>query len=130
MTTHSHSSSIERTGRISAILAVVCAIHCALMPLVITLLPLVGMQFLASHEVEIVLLGLGLGFGIYGVGKGFLTHSNRLPLAVVLLGVALVLSGLFFVPESMEPFFVSGGALLVGAAQVLNIRATRTCNNC
>ena len=125
-----NNTSIERSGRISAILSLACAIHCALMPLVITLLPLVGMQFLASHTVEFAMLAFGLGFGGYGVFKGYRSHRNRRPLAAVMLGSILVLTGLFLVPEAWEPFLVSSGALLVGIAQVMNIRANRVCKTC
>lgn len=124
---HAHSP-IERSNRVSAILALACAIHCAAMPMLISVLPLIGMQFLASHLMEGLLLAFGIGTGAYGIVRTYLQHRREsLPLTVFGIGTLLVAVGYFFAPESVEPFVVSGGALTIAAAQVLNIRLSRKC---
>lgn len=97
------------------------------MPLAVSLLPLLGMQFLASHLFEIILMGAGLGFGIYSVVRAYARHGRPGPLSIVIVGAVLVIIGLFLSPEMLEPLFVTTGALTIGAAQVLNIRLLRTC---
>lgn len=138
---HTHTSSTatasglrHTSGRISAILSIACAIHCALMPLVISVLPLVGLEFLASHTLEIVLLGAGLGFGFYSVLRSYLSvHGDLRPALLVSAGALLVVAGLFLVPHEMEHYLVPSGAILIGVAQVYNIRLAHrveACSDC
>jgi hypothetical protein len=126
--THHTSKTVDRSNRISAILSLACAIHCALMPIVFSALPLVGMQFLASHLLEGIILALGLGFGAYGVLKAyFYQHRYFPPVAVLGVGAVLIGVGFFFAAEAIEPFLVSIGAVCVAVAQVLNIRECKRC---
>ena len=131
MHAHPKTDSITTSSRVSAWLSIACAIHCALMPLAITTLPLLGLEFLASHWMEALLLGLGLGFGGYGILRGYFQRHHE-PLTLVLLGVgaALVVAGLFFAPESLEHVLIPVGAITVGIAQILNIRYSKTCVDC
>jgi predicted MFS family arabinose efflux permease len=124
---HSHApKNIDRSSRISALLSLACAIHCALTPMLISVLPLLGLEFLASHMLEFVLLGFGLGFGAYSILKGYFSQHHELrPVWVFAIGAALIISGMFFVPEALEPWMVSIGALTVGLAQVLNVRTCK-----
>ncbi len=127
MHTHSHKS-IARSNRVSALLSIACAIHCALMPMVISILPLIGMQFLASHLLEGMMLAFGVGFGVYGVLRSYFTqHRDIRPVIALVTGVVLITLGFFFAPESLEPYFVSIGALGIATAQVLNMRSCRKC---
>jgi hypothetical protein len=101
------------------------------MPFLITVLPLIGLEFLASHVLEVIILIGGLGFGAYGVAKAyFKTHREFLPVGLLLAGSSLVISGLFLVPEHLEHFFIPAGAIIVGIAQVVNIRMSRACTTC
>jgi MerC mercury resistance protein len=131
MHAHSHShQNTDRSSRLSALLSIACAIHCALTPMLISILPLIGMQFLASHLLEGVLLAFGVGFGAYGVLRGyFYQHRDIRPVLALGAGVTLITIGFFFAPESVEPFLVSTGALGIAAAQILNMRAARKCNH-
>ncbi len=124
---HSHQN-VARSNRISALLSLACAIHCAAMPMLISILPLIGMQFLASHLLEGLLLAFGVGFGAYGVLRSYFTqHRDLRPVIALLSGVALITFGFFFASESLEPYFVSIGAIGIAIAQVLNMRSCRRC---
>jgi predicted MFS family arabinose efflux permease len=98
--------------------------------MLISVLPLIGMQFLASHLLEGVLLAFGVGFGAYGVLRGYFNqHRDIRPVWALGAGATLIAIGFFFAPESVEPFIVSTGALCIAAAQVLNMRAMRKCSH-
>jgi MerC mercury resistance protein len=131
MHAHSHShQNVDRSSRLSAILSITCAIHCALMPMLISILPLIGMQFLASHLLEGLLLSFGIGFGAYGVLRGYFTqHRDIRPVLALAVGTCLIAIGFFFAPEAVEPFLVSTGAIGIAIAQVLNMRAARKCSH-
>lgn len=131
---HQHISKSEDilvSNRIGAWMSIACAIHCALMPLAFSMLPLLGLEFLASHWLEVVLLSAGLGFGTYGILRAyFRQHRDPLPVLILAAGASLVLMGLFILPHELEHVAVPVGALLVGAAQVVNIRKSRVCKTC
>lgn len=127
MHAHTHKT-IDRSNRISALLSLACAIHCAAMPMIISVLPLIGMQFLASHLLEGLMLAFGVGFGAYGVLRAYWTqHHDLRPVAALGIGVCLIAFGFFFAPEAVEPFVVSSGAICIAIAQVLNMRSCRRC---
>ena len=120
--------NVERSNRISALLSLACAIHCAAMPMLISVLPLIGMQFLASHLLEGMLLAFGVGFGAYGVLKSyFMQHHDIRPVIALISGALMIAVGFFFARESVEPFLVSIGAVGIAIAQVLNLRSCRRC---
>lgn len=126
---HAHAQkNISRSSRISALLSLTCAIHCALTPMLLSMLPLLGLQFLASELLEIILLSFGIGFGAYSVLKAFFTqHRDLRPVIALVIGASLIVAGMFFVPEAFEPWLVPAGALCIGLAQILNIRACKNC---
>ena len=127
MHAHTHKG-INRSNRISALLSLACAIHCAAMPMLISILPLIGMQFLASHLLEGMLLAFGVGFGIYGVIRSYVyQHRDIRPVIFLATGTVMIAGGFFFAPEHIEPFMVSIGAISIAVAQVLNIRSCKRC---
>ncbi|MBP6640927.1 MAG: MerC domain-containing protein [Bacteroidia bacterium] len=127
MHAHTHKG-VNRSNRISALLSLACAIHCAAMPMLISILPLIGMQFLASHLMEGLLLAFGVGFGLYGVIRSYIyQHRDIRPVIALALGTLLIAGGFFFAPENLEPYFVSTGAIGIAIAQVLNIRSCKRC---
>ena len=121
---------LDRAGATASFL---CAIHCALMPLVITLLPLLGLSFLASEPVEWGLLLASASLGSLSLCLGFRQHQSRR--AFVILGVALVLlvagriseAGHFGVWGTIS--MVLGGFAMM-SAHLLNHRLCHACHNC
>jgi uncharacterized membrane protein YfcA len=96
--------------------------------MLISVLPLLGLQFLASHLLEGILLSVGIGFGAYGVLRAyFKQHRDIRPVVVLCVGAILIVLGMFLVSHEAEPYLVSVGALCVGAAQILNMRSCKHC---
>src|SRR5690349_16997900 len=79
------TDSLDTAGATASFL---CAIHCALMPLVITLLPLIGLAFLADHRVEWALFGLSAIVGVSSLCFGYREHRSRRALAILAVGLA------------------------------------------
>ncbi|RYZ64181.1 MAG: MerC domain-containing protein [Proteobacteria bacterium] len=101
--------AVDKLDRAGATASFLCAIHCALMPLIVTLLPLFGLSFLASEPVEWALLLLSAGFGTASICLGFKEHRSRKVFAVLGVGIMLLVAGRIF---HHIPF---GGAELVDA---------------
>ena len=70
-------SSGETLDRAGAAASFLCALHCAVMPFVITALPLLGLGFLASEPVEWALLGCSGILGALSLCVGFREHRRR-----------------------------------------------------
>ncbi|MGH9753672.1 MAG: MerC domain-containing protein [Blastocatellia bacterium] len=80
---------LDRLG-VAASLA--CAAHCAAMPLLIGLLPLVGLGFLAGEQTEWALAGLSIGVGSLNLTPSYARkHRQRRPLLLFAFGAGLVI---------------------------------------
>lgn len=114
---------LDQTG-IAASIA--CAIHCAALPLVATLLPLVGLTFLANPLVEISMLSLSLCVGLLALFTAYRLHQQMLPILILLAGFLLIGVG-HFIPHQ-EAILIPTGGLLIAAAHFFNIKAHKKFN--
>jgi hypothetical protein len=110
-----------------------CAIHCAAMPLVIGILPLLGLQVLEGPLAHRV-LAFFVSIFCTGIIPGFLRHRKMIVLKIMLPGLLLVLFATFGAPnylsESWEVPLISLGNLLVISAHWLNRRLLSCSANC
>jgi hypothetical protein len=123
----------ERLDGAGATASMICAVHCALMPLVITLLPLVGLGFLSSEPVEWSLLGLSALLGISSLCLGYRKHRSRKALCVLAVGLGLIATGhIIEMREIQGPsvFLVVCGGVTIAGAHLVNRYLCRTCNKC
>lgn len=76
---------------ISASLA--CAIHCAVLPMVYSSLPLFGVNIIDNVFFEYFMIALAFGIGAFSLWHGYKKHHHSLlPLAVFSLGMMLLLA--------------------------------------
>lgn len=74
---------------ISASLA--CAIHCAILPMVYTSLPLFGVNIIDNVLFEYFMILLAFVIGVYSLWHGYKKHHHSfLPLAVFSIGMLLL----------------------------------------
>lgn len=123
-------ANLDRTGATASFL---CAIHCAVMPLFVTALPLLGLSFLASEPVEWTLLLCSALLGTLALVVGYRQHRSASIFGV--LGVALVLlvGGRLAEEGGVEgwgqAFMVAGGLTMMGA-HLINRKLCRACSAC
>jgi len=107
-----------------------CAIHCALLPFVLTLLPFWGLEFLAHPAIEISMILLSLMIGAWSLGKSYRkVHQRILPIIILVLGFALIFIGHFSGIEILEPIFIPVGGLAIAGAHFWNIRLSKSCSH-
>ena len=107
-----------------------CALHCILLPILLPMLPLLGLSFLADHAWEHVFLLLTAALGTIALFSGFKRYHKRLyPFYLLYLGIALYWIKHNFAPE-YSPFFIIGGASLIVAAHFINIKLCNSCKQC
>lgn len=107
-----------------------CALHCIMLPILLPLLPLVGLSFLADHTWEHVFLLMTAALGTVALFSGFKRYHKRLyPFYLLYLGVALYWIKHDF-SEDVEALFIIGGASLIIAAHYMNIKLCESCKQC
>lgn len=112
-------SKLAIGGKIDAIgifLSVACAIHCLALPLLLGVLPLLGLELLADHEFEHFMM-----FAIFGVAGLTALHGVRIHGKYSVLGFFAVglVAFLFVRPalgEELHPIttLIGGSAFIVG----------------
>lgn len=120
----------DRLDRIGMVASCACAMHCALMPIVFGVLPLVGLGMLADERAEWVLIFIAIVIGAASLLPTYLRHHRRaMPLVLFAAGLTLIFIGktLFEESATLEASMVVVGALAVALAHFINRRFCRDC---
>jgi MerC mercury resistance protein len=123
----------NRLDRLGAAASLACAVHCAAMPLLAGLLPLVGMSFLASDQAEWLLVGLSLCVGSLSLAPSYARkHRQWRPVVLFTFGASLIIVVLLSGEEGsrLEAPAMALGALLIACAHLINRRLCRSCAAC
>jgi hypothetical protein len=101
-----------------------CAIHCALLPLFFSSLPLFGINIIHNVWFEVGMIGFAVGIGTFSLWHGFKKHHHRLqPLILFYLGSAFLITKQFFI--RYENWLLVPAVILIIVAHVQNYRACR-----
>jgi hypothetical protein len=114
--------------RLGALASFLCAIHCALLPFVLAVLPLLGLGFLASHGFERGFVLFACVLALSSLVGGYRRHRRPLPLRLALTGLVLLLMGVTFAENYsivLHSAMVTCGGLLVASAHFTNLRMDR-----
>ena len=115
--------------RVGATASFLCAIHCALLPFVLTLLPLLGLGFLAGHRFERDFVLFAASLALFALISGYRRHRYPLPLRLALPGLTLLVLGVVWVSEQQHVIehavMVTCGGLLVASAHFVNLYIDR-----
>jgi len=123
----------DRLDWLGAAASLACAVHCAAMPLLIGLLPLVGLGFLASDQTEWALAGLSLGVGSLSLIPSYARkHRQWRPLLLFAIGASLIIAMRLLAEDgsSLEAPALTLGALLIAFAHMINRRRCLSCAAC
>ena len=110
--------------------SIACAIQCTVFPLIVSVLPLIGLGFRAGDGVEKVFLGTSIVLAVGSFGWGFRYHRQLYIFLILISGFALIFFGRFWVHEKFEILFVVSGALVLASGHLLNRRLCRLCADC
>lgn len=110
--------------RIGATASFLCAVHCALLPFVVALLPLIGLGFLADHRYERVFVACAAVLASVTILTAWRRHRKLNALFLLGPGIALLLSGII-IDIGLHPWLHTGlvvcGGVLVASAHVVNL---------
>jgi hypothetical protein len=112
--------------RIGATGSLVCAVHCALLPLLIALLPSLGIATWLGDDFERGFVIFATLFGLAILAWSYRRHRTLRALALLLPGLAALWAAISFPPlhHALVPHAVvmTFGGTLVGLAHLANLR--------
>ncbi|PIQ26671.1 hypothetical protein COW36_01075 [bacterium (Candidatus Blackallbacteria) CG17_big_fil_post_rev_8_21_14_2_50_48_46] len=111
---------LKYLDQLGATLSLACAVHCALQPLLLIALPLMGLGFLMDETLETVFLAVTLSMAGWAFFSGF--NHHRKGSVFVFWGLAALLIGASRVQflESYEMLLAVSGALALMSGHLLN----------
>lgn len=125
--TRAHSRWLPKLDALGSAAAFLCALHCALLPLVLVALPLTAFGFLGDHQIERGFVVLAIGFGALVISSGLSYSRQRLVPGLFLAGIGLLLAGIYF--ESLpiwHALSMTLGGFALGGAHALNRYSVRS----
>ena len=129
-TPESVGARLDHTGATASFL---CAIHCAVMPLLVAALPLLGLSFLASEPVEWILLACSAILGTIALFVGYRQHRAGWIFGALALALALLIGGRIAEKGGIEGWgtaFMVAGGLAMMSAHLINRKLCRACPAC
>ena len=105
-----------------------CAIHCALLPLFFSSLPLLGINILHNAQFELGMILLSFMIGAYSLYHGYKKHHHSYrPMVLFTIGILIMLSRMLF--RSIEIWLLFPAAFLIIFAHINNQMSCRIHNH-
>ena len=114
---------LPRLDAVGAGASFLCALHCAAMPVLLSTLPLAGLEVLGDHRLEQAFVVSAALFGFVVIGSGYCRHRLAIVALLYLAGVGSLVAGAFFATTVVaHAVLLAGGGVLLGTAHALNRR--------
>jgi tetrahydromethanopterin S-methyltransferase subunit C len=106
-----------------------CAVHCAVLPLILTSLPLFGINIIHNNFFEAGMIALAFAIGSVALYHGYKRHHHRiLPLLIFATGfIFLVLKEIVI---TYEILLLIPAVVFILSAHFLNYHFCRKANHC
>jgi hypothetical protein len=107
---------------------VACAIHCALLPLLLQSLPIFGFELIHNNTFEYFMIALAFCIGLYSFWHGYRKHHHSLiPASLFVIGFIFLLSKQLW--PSHHWWMVILAVIFIVTAHLRNYRACRVHNH-
>lgn len=118
-----YSSKLDSIGFSASF---ICAIHCALMPILFATLTLTPLSFLANPKFEEIVILISLIIAILSLSSSFRHHKSLIPLFTAIFGFIIIFTSHFF--EYKESILTPIGAFTVAFSHLVNFKYYRKCS--
>lgn len=120
-----HKKSRINWDLLGAGTSLACAIHCAVLPLLVTSLPVFGVNLLHNDRFEYFMIFLAFAIGSTALWHGYRKHhQRRIPLGLFALGMIFLLSKEYW--RGYELYLLPFAACFMIAAHFLNLHYCNT----
>jgi hypothetical protein len=109
--------------------SIACAIHCAVLPLILTSLPIFGTNIIDNRGFEFGMILLAMGIGYYSLWHGYKKHHHS-SMPVFLFSTGMILLFLKQVYHEQQLIFLIPAVIAIVSAHLLNYRLCRKANHC
>ncbi len=118
-----HVPALDRLGATGSLL---CAVHCALLPLVIALLPSLGIATWLGDDFETGFVLFATALGTFSLVWGYRRHRAARAIGLLVPGLAALWAGVLYAPLHhavlAHAITMTLGGTLVGLAHLANLR--------
>jgi len=121
---HTGRSIPAIADRLGATASFLCAVHCAVLPFVLALLPALGLGFLADHRFERGFIAFATVLALWSIGSGYRRHRRRQAVLLLLPGLVLLWCGALIIDSygfGAHALLVAMGGLLISGAHITNL---------
>ncbi|MFN5422999.1 MAG: MerC domain-containing protein [bacterium] len=109
--------------------SIACAIHCAILPILLTSLPVLGINIINNIWFEIGMILLAAAIGFYSLRHGYIKHHHKkLPVVLFAVGILLLIVKQIF--HAQQLLFLIPAVALIISAHLLNFRECSKANKC
>jgi multisubunit Na+/H+ antiporter MnhG subunit len=108
--------------------SVACAIHCAVLPLILSSLPLFGINIIENQGFELLMIGLAFVVGVYSLYHGRKKHHHSYT-PLLLFSVGIVLMIVKSISQSHALWLLIPAVIAVITAHFLNYKLCRVHNH-
>lgn len=116
-----------QAGKISAFASIACAIHCMVLPVLMPLLPVMGLSFLANETFELIVILFAISIAAFSLFMAFFKYHQKLyPLYLLSLGAFLMIFRNSW-GDKVEIYVLFAGAIILAGANYLNHRLCHSC---
>lgn len=117
------------TDALGISVSLACAIHCAVLPLLFSSVPLFGVNIVNNIYFETFMIILAFAIGIYSLYHGYKKHHHH-NIALILFSIGIIsLLTKQFLPQ-YENWFLFPAVVLIITAHFVNYRLCRVANHC
>lgn len=114
---------LDRFGAAGSLL---CALHCALLPMLLAVVPSLGLTMWLNDDVEHGIVIFVTLLGLFSLLMGYRRHHMWHALGLLLAGLFLLWFGLLYEPlhhqSTAHALIMTLGGALVGIAHLVNLR--------
>lgn len=116
--------------RLGIITSIACAIHCTILPALISSLPFLGVDILENKFVEWSMISFALLFGVLSLYHGYMHHHKKLmPLLLFFSGFACLIVNQI-IAERFLFILIPAASIFIISAHILNIYHCRISGKC
>lgn len=104
--------------------SILCAIHCLILPLALTSVPLMGVNVVHNGWFEWFMIVLAFTVGVYALSHGYKKHhQNKWPLLLFCVGFVLLVYKQF--DKEWEIYFLLPALIFMISAHFVNYRISK-----
>ena len=106
-----------------------CAIHCALLPLFLTSLPIFGFEIIDNNSFEIAMIAIAAAIGFYSLYHGYKKHHHKvLPVFFFMVGIAFLCAKQIW--HAKQFWFLPPAVFFIVTAHFINYKSCKKAGHC